>query len=333
MISRKLRGQLESLQSIKPRTEWKDRTREILLAQISAQSTAQEHKAPALGLTFAYTRGMLTTCYRQTIEQLFARPLALSGVLSLAVVAAVSVVVASENSVPGDPLYTVKRTGEQVRVAFVSPQDRPVLQLDLADKRLLELSALSARSLSEDLSEEEKQEQAAQLSAEADQSIATAQKEFLRLTKETPEKAVQVATELKERATKSQEQAENAALPEVLARLDETKSAALAIIVKEKNAANVSDQEMSTHLEEAISELEVRLARLQSVHAAGFQGDNVEKAEKVSATLTEARASLAHNDFTVALVGINRTREIIVEGERSLSARGDAVTDDDDGLK
>lgn len=334
MISRKLVRQLESLQSIKPRTEWKDRTRDILLAQISAQSAAQTHKAPAFGLTTAFARGALVTAYRKTLEQLFARPLALSGVLSLAVVAAVSVVVASENSVPGDPLYTVKRTQEQVRVAFVSPEMRPGLQLDLAEKRLHELSQLSARPLNQGLSQEKKQEQALQLSVEADKNIEAAQKELLRLTKETPEKAVQVASELKEQATLQQEQAKGAATPEVLARLDETKNTALSVIVEEKEAAQVSDQEVAGHLEEAIGELEARLARLQSVHAAGFREEEDDgTARKVREELDSARDSLVRNEFSIALSGINASHKLIVEGEQSLAAGGDAVNEDVDGLR
>ncbi|MEK7123001.1 MAG: DUF5667 domain-containing protein, partial [Patescibacteria group bacterium] len=329
MIPRKLVRQLESLKSIKPRTEWKDRTRDILLAQISAQSTEKQHKALAFGLTTAFARGALITAYRRTLEQLFARPLALSGVLSIAVVAAVSVVVASENSMPGDPLYTVKRTQENVRVAFVSPQERPVLQLDLAEKRFNELSQLSARPVSGDLSEEKKQKQAFQLSAEADKNIETAQKDLLRLTKETPEKAVRVASEIKEWATLQQEQSKEALVPEVFARLDETKNTALSVIVEEKEAAQVSDQEVASHLEGAISELEARLARLQSVHAAGFreEEEDGETAQKVRDALDGARDSLVRNEFSIALSGINTSHKLIVEGEQSLTEGGDAATD------
>lgn len=339
MISRKLATHLDSLKAIKPRTEWRDRTREILLSQVCAQGSQTAYHAPVFGQALAYTRGAFVLAYRQTFEQLFARPLVLSGVLSAAVVASLSIVVASQGSVPGDPLYTVKRTGEQVQVAFVSPETRPGLQLDLAGKRLEELSLLSARSLAHETEAQTAQE--AQLAQEADESISAAQKDLLRLSKETPEKAAAVALHIKEQTIQSKEQAVKVTpeggsqTPEVagvIARLDETKGAALQVIVEKKDSAKISDNEVGAHLEEAISELEARLARLQSVRAAGFQGETTGKADKAKESLDEARASLSRNEFTIALVGINQSRKIIAEGERVLSRRGDADTTGE-GLK
>lgn len=335
MISRKLAKQFDSLKAIKPRTEWKDRTREILLAQITAQEKAGQQHFPIVGITIAYLRGAVIASYRQTAEQLFARPLALSGVLSAVVVGAVSIVIASQGSIPGDPLYTVKRTEESVRVAFVSPTERPALQLDLATKRLRELSKLAERTLSAD----EKTEQTTFLTQEADASISTAQKELIRVTKETPEKAVYVAAQLKENAVKSKEQAQKIsnepdtpALAGVIARLDETRGAALQVIVEKKDASQTSDGEVAAHLEEAIFELEERLARLSRVRAAGFQGDTAEKAVEVTTALQEARASVKRNDFSIALSSINQSRKIIIEGEKQLSKNGDAANDGE-GLK
>lgn len=338
MISSKLATQLDSLKAIKPRTEWRDRTREILLSQICAQGSQQARHTPAVGQVFAYTRGAFVLAYRQTLEQLFARPMVLSGVLSAAVVASLSIVVASQGSVPGDPLYTVKRTGEQIQVAFVSPETRPSLQLDLAGKRIEELSLISARYSGTNA----KAGQTTQLAKEADESISTAQKDLLRLSKETPEKAAAVAVHVKEQTIQSKEQAVKVTpegesqTPEVagvIARLDETNGAALQVIVDKKDYAKISDTEVSAHLEEAITDLEARLARLQSVRVAGFQGETAEKAEKAQEVLDEARVSLSRNDFTIALVGINQSRKIIAEGERAVSTRGDADTTGGEGLK
>lgn len=321
MISHKLAAHLDSLKAIKPRTEWRDRTREILLSQVCAQGSQTAHHAPVVGQAIAYTRGAFVLAYRQTFEQLFARPLVLSGVLSAAVVASLSIVVASQGSVPGDPLYTVKRTGEQIQVAFVSPETRPGLQLDLAGKRLEELSLLSARSSGTDA----KAGQTTQLTKEAGESISAAQKELIRLSKETPEKAAAVAAQVAAKATpEGGSQAPEVA--EVIARIDETKGAALQVIVDKKDSAKISDTEVSAHLEGAIADLEARLARLQSVRAAGFQGETTGKAQEAKDALQEARESLLRNEFTIALSGINQSRKIIAEGERAVSARGDADT-------
>jgi hypothetical protein len=54
-----------------------------------------------------------------------------------------SAVVASAASLPGDPLYGLKRAGEELRLVFATnPAARAALQLELADARLAEMRAL-----------------------------------------------------------------------------------------------------------------------------------------------------------------------------------------------
>lgn len=327
MASRKLVQQLDSLKAIKPRTEWSTRTREILLSQVASQGSGQEAHTSAVGSTTAYLRGAIIFGYRQTFEQLFARPLVLSGSLSVFVVMVVSAVLASQGSAPGDPLYAVKRTEESVRVAFVSPADRPGLQLDFANKRIQEFSDISSRSLSV----EEKVVQKARLAEEATTSIGAAREDLLRLTKETPDTAVRVATALKERATQSVQQAKNAELSDVVDGLNEAKGSALEVIVDKQGAAKVSDTEVTGHLQEAIGELEERLASLESVSAAGFKdGTSFEgTSSEVKEVLRHARESLDRKDFKIALQGISRSRGLIAGAEKKLrQSGGDADTGD-----
>lgn len=328
MISRKLVEQLDSLKAIKPRSEWKEQTRDILFAQISAQGSEKGLQTTQFGSTVAYVRGALIFSYRQTFEQLFARPLVLSGVLSVFVVMAVSAVVASQGSMPGDPLYTVKRTEESIRVAFISPADRPAFQMDIAGKRIKELSEISHKALNQ----EQAKEQKTRLAREANASISTAREDLLRLTKETPEQAVRVAAAIKEYAQKSAEQAktvfteENSAqsLADMIDGLDETKSAALAIIIEKKDSAKVPDRDIAEHLDQAIGELEERLAQLQSVSAAGFRdGADIEGASsEAKEILRSARESIERRDFKIALENISRSRGVIAGAEKKLRANG-----------
>ena len=70
------------------------------------------------------------------------------GVLAsiLILVVSVSGVAAAQTSVPGEMLYPLKRTGEQVQVFVLrSPTDRAELHLVLAQKRLNEIRILLAR--------------------------------------------------------------------------------------------------------------------------------------------------------------------------------------------
>ena len=53
--------------------------------------------------------------------------------------------VASADSLPGDTLYSVKRTVEQVRLALVAGADEAALRVELAERRLDEFAALLSR--------------------------------------------------------------------------------------------------------------------------------------------------------------------------------------------
>ena len=54
--------------------------------------------------------------------------------------------VTSQNTVPGDGLYSMKQAYEQVRISFMSPQDKAVAQVEQADQRLSELDKITEQS-------------------------------------------------------------------------------------------------------------------------------------------------------------------------------------------
>jgi Domain of unknown function (DUF5667) len=51
---------------------------------------------------------------------------------------------AAENTIPGDPLYGIKRASEQVSLAFSDEQSRPGLLTSIAESRLMEIVTLAA---------------------------------------------------------------------------------------------------------------------------------------------------------------------------------------------
>ena len=60
--------------------------------------------------------------------------------LGILVVAAFSF---AQNALPGDSLYSLKRISEEGRIAFVSEENKPKAQLELANKRLEELTKVA----------------------------------------------------------------------------------------------------------------------------------------------------------------------------------------------
>ncbi len=312
MTTRKLVKQLGALEAIKPRTEWKEKTRDILLSQIRAQGASQRQSSQILAGANAYVHDALHSAYRMTLGSLFERPLVLSGVLSVLVVGVVSVAVASQSSIPGDPLYTVKRTHEQLRVAIVSPEGRPSLQLELAEKRLQELDTLSNRPISD----EQKATTAQALTLTAQQNISNANDELDQLKKEAPKKAVDVAVALVAHTN------------DAIANLDETQNKALAVIVEKKDSAGVSESEVAGHIDSVIQSLEERLARTEKVSAASLKDSaRIERSSEARRNLEIARDYVDHKDFKVALDKISLSRTIIssLESEAASSEKkGDA---------
>jgi hypothetical protein len=318
MSSRKLARQLETLKAIKPSTEWRDRTRDILLSQVKGQGAGGLQHVSMLGGVGAYTRDSLAIAYRVTIGQLFSRPLVLSGALGVLVVGAISAGLASQQSIPGDPLYTVKQTHEQIRVVFVAPENRPAFQLELAQERIEELATLSGRSLSE----EEKDQKTALLVEQARQTITGAQDDLEKLKKEQPKKAVQAAAMVNQKAgeyeqgiVKNSEQS-----AQLIANLDETQNKALAVIVEKKDTAGIAESEVASHITSAIDTLEERLARLETVSAAGFRNNTQlsEKSNEAKKNLQDARDGVERRDFRAALDKISLSRGIIASVEKEM---------------
>lgn len=93
----------------------------------------------------------------------------------------------AQNSLPGDFLYPVKKIAEKSRVVFVSEEEKPVFQLELANKKLEDLTKAPAKNLAPTIIEFEANvsEAAKNLSRiDAATSSPTAVKKIVRKTKE-----------------------------------------------------------------------------------------------------------------------------------------------------
>ncbi len=81
----------------------------------------------------------------------------------------------AQNSLPGDLLYPVKKITEKARLIFVSEDEKPTAQLELANKRLEELSKIAEQNQVEKLAPAIKEYQA---------SVSEAAKNIKKITKE-----------------------------------------------------------------------------------------------------------------------------------------------------
>ena len=71
---------------------------------------------------------------------------ALATLVFLGILISAGAVNLSQNSLPGDFLYSVKRISEKSQAVFVSKEQRPKAQLELANKRLEELTQIAEKN-------------------------------------------------------------------------------------------------------------------------------------------------------------------------------------------
>jgi hypothetical protein len=138
--------QLKGLKEIKPRKNWVDAQRELLLSQIQAQST-KKRQSFVINSWFFFKSSLPTGMVR-----FVARPIGVLTMVSLFVLGTGMLSVnASRLSLPGDFLYPVKLTSEKVGVALTSGEEEKANKyLENAEERVREIEALSVKEDKQD---------------------------------------------------------------------------------------------------------------------------------------------------------------------------------------
>jgi len=333
-MDKRVINQIQLLKSIQPRKDWSVQTRDVLFSQIRAQGKVTTVKSTPIGFTWAYTRSTFSTAYQYSIGMLFERPLALASALSVFVVSMVGTFFYAQSSLPGDPLYAVKRTTEGVQTAFVSPDGRAQLEIEFADRRMEEIKAVSEKQTAP----EEKARNIADLLDNASQNLAHVKKSLEDVKSvSTPKKMVDIAKLAQEKAgqyekTLTQVQAAtpdqqkdalaqkiNTTLTDVRA----TESKALAVIVDKKDIAQVSDDEVKSQIEQHIAQTQEKVEKVK-VYAAGLTDETAKAkttgiADIAQKALDDAKNILAKNEYKSAVAKLDESKKII----DSLSASGD----------
>jgi len=116
MTEKELIGKIRELRQIKPRKDWVVLTKTQILGQ---EETPKFELFP------------------------FFRP-AYAGLFFLLLL--VGLIEFSQAALPGDPLYSLKRITEKAQAVFVSKEERPNLNFELANKRLEELNQIAQKN-------------------------------------------------------------------------------------------------------------------------------------------------------------------------------------------
>jgi len=135
----KIIEQLKTLQNVKPRKEWVQLQRELLLSQIKSQAAARK-QSRILNTWFLVKSFMPTSVLRFA-----AKPLGALTVLAVFVFGTGMLGVnASKGSLPGDILYSVKRTSEKMQVGLtVSKEKEAALHVQFAEERVNEIEKVT----------------------------------------------------------------------------------------------------------------------------------------------------------------------------------------------
>lgn len=151
--------QLKELKNIKPRKDWVDGQRELLLSQITAQ-TSYKPQSVFINSWF-FTKSIMPVGFVKFV----ARPV---GVMTVLVAFLFSTgmlgVNASKGSLPGDLLYSVKLTSESVQVGLTSKEEKKAeLHVQFAEERVKEIVQVAKSNDINPADKKEKIQQAAEV--------------------------------------------------------------------------------------------------------------------------------------------------------------------------
>ncbi len=320
--------QIKLLQTIKPSKDWSEKTRSILLAQISAQGFSPI-KSPSVVSGFkAYGLTFWSDFYRATVGMVFSRPRNAFAAFGVLAVMGFFAYTQAQHSLPGEPLYTVKQTEENIKVAFASPQDRPSLELSLIEKRIQELETLTGSELDSAAMEKG----VTTLVDSMSENFKNAEHNLDSLkSQEEPKKIVHIASLVKEKAgdyrkalretlvtqsaTSSKELLEK--IGEAVATADSANTHALEVIVDKGASAGVSESEVAAHLNASVKEIEDDAKALkETVSMAALTSpdkkrETLKKSKEATKILKEAKESIKQKDFKVALFKLTQGKELV----------------------
>ena len=183
--------QLKDLrQDVKPRDEWVTHKRDLLVSQISSQTTQKKS-------SYAMNSWYLTKSFMPGgVMKFVARPVGVLTLLALFVFGSGMLSVnASKGSLPGDFLYPVKLTSEKVKVGLtVSKERKAELHVDFAGERVNEIETVLV--VEKEVSEQEQKIKIAVDELKKDLQKAQDSMEESMNTTDDSEKAVASAMEI-----------------------------------------------------------------------------------------------------------------------------------------
>lgn len=248
MTEKELIRQIQKLRNIQPDQEWLDLTRQNLIKQTKQQIGAAPKNLELLQF-FYWLMGY------------FRLAAIMAGILVILIGGPWLIVKASQPSLPGEMLYSIKKATEGIQVRVASEDAKAQLQVEFASRRLEELNKLTEDSLSP----EEKTEKVEQVVSDFQNNLAGASLHVSKITKENALAMAKQAKKLRENLAKTKGEVPLAVqekLTQAEKAVEEINHQILAVLVKAEQeeteeteetdeAATTTDEEILIFLEEA----------------------------------------------------------------------------------
>ncbi len=292
---------------------------------------AKDVAVPFAQKTYVFVAEGMRSAYHVTFGMVFARPFHLAAALSVLIALGSGIVFVAEKSLPGDPLYAVKQTNEEMRMAFVSPQDRGEAELERVSRRLAELRALSNAPLSD----EQKEQQVGTVAHTLSQNLSTVQESFDVI--DEPAKAVSLANTVKQQGASTRQELGALKMPssaqgkiaDMQSSVQQADRKALEVIVDRGSSAGLTDAAIASQLSDEMRMMDAKLENLETKVTLATIGetqnrDDLLKQRSEAADLLEkAQKDIEKKEFKLALEKIVQSKDIIIHIERALRDTAD----------
>lgn len=292
MTEKEIIVKLNTLKSIKPDKYWLIRTKNMIFSEAglaSGEFAAETEKELVFSKKLAYVfdfRALLRN--HRKLAYAFASCVF---VLSLGVVT----INASNSSVPGESLYSVKIAGENVVLAVIPEEDKAKVEIEYAGKRLEELAKISEKP-----SIEGQHQKMEQLISNYDEKVNSAKKHLAQISSSGDgKKAVMVAKVIN---TQSEKYAKDLAkttdnLPvdvkekvseKIAKAIDSTEKAntsSLLILIEQKEAGNgdeISSEEITDKVNKKIDKIESGIKTTNNSDSAAIPSENTNISESAN---------------------------------------------------
>lgn len=237
MVNKDLIEKIKELKGIKPSQEWLDSTRHNLVTEIDSNQITNSKSVNILNWLRQPQSVVLALC-----------------LLLIFIAGPWLTLEASQSSLPGELLYSVKKASEGIQATVTSKENKTQLQMEFAGRRLEELAKLS-----NDFSPEEEVIKAKKVISGFEGNLANISQYVKEISKEEVVAIAEKTVKLKQDLDKTKEQAPleiQADLAEAEKAVEKINRQILAVLMgneernEENNASTTPDQEILIFLQE-----------------------------------------------------------------------------------